>query len=93
MLIHRERLSLQREPFEQSDGVLQVRQRRLDSSKKIAVAQALYNAGTYSINDIRQTLGISPTILYPRSTSHPERRRSEAAQRCDPAPTQRGECH
>ncbi len=40
------------------------RPRKLDSPRKVAMAQALYNEGTHSINDICQTLGVSRATLY-----------------------------
>ena len=40
------------------------RPKKLDTPKKIAMAQALYDAGTHSINDICQTLGVSRATLY-----------------------------
>jgi DNA invertase Pin-like site-specific DNA recombinase len=40
------------------------RPKKLDSERKIKMAQALYDAGTHSIDDICQTLGISRATLY-----------------------------
>jgi DNA invertase Pin-like site-specific DNA recombinase len=40
------------------------RPRKLDSPRKVAMAQALYNEETHSINDICQTLGVSRATLY-----------------------------
>jgi len=40
------------------------RPKKLDTPKKIAMAQSLYNEGAHSINDICQTLGISRSTLY-----------------------------
>lgn len=40
------------------------RPKKLDSPRKVAMAQALYNEGSHSINDICQTLGISRATLY-----------------------------
>lgn len=40
------------------------RPKKLDSPKKVAMAQALYDQGTHSINDICQTLGVSRATLY-----------------------------
>jgi DNA invertase Pin-like site-specific DNA recombinase len=40
------------------------RPKKLDTPKKIAMAQALYDAGGHSIDDICQTLGISRATLY-----------------------------
>jgi DNA invertase Pin-like site-specific DNA recombinase len=42
------------------------RPRKLDSPRKVAMAQALYlyNEGTHSINDICQTMGVSWATLY-----------------------------
>jgi len=40
------------------------RPKKLNTPTKIAMAQALYNDGTHSINDICQTLGISRATLY-----------------------------
>jgi DNA invertase Pin-like site-specific DNA recombinase len=48
------------------------RPKKLDTPKKIAMAQSLYNEGTHSINDICQMVGVSRATLYrvirPRST-------------------------
>ena len=40
------------------------RPKKLDTPKKIAMAQSLYNEGTHSIDDICQTLGVSRATLY-----------------------------
>lgn len=40
------------------------RPKRLNTTQKIAMAQALYNDGTHSIDDICQTLGVSRATLY-----------------------------
>ena len=40
------------------------RPKKLDTPKKIAMAQALYDAGEHSIDDICQTLGVSRATLY-----------------------------
>lgn len=40
------------------------RPKKLDSAKKVAMAQALYDQGTHSIADICQMLGISRATLY-----------------------------
>ena len=40
------------------------RPKKLDSAKKVAMAQALYDQGTHSISDICQMLGISRATLY-----------------------------
>jgi DNA invertase Pin-like site-specific DNA recombinase len=40
------------------------RPRKLDSARKLAMAQALYQDGTHSIADICQTLGVSRATLY-----------------------------
>ena len=40
------------------------RPKKLDTAKKIAMAQALYDAGEHSIHDICQTLGVSRATLY-----------------------------
>lgn len=40
------------------------RPKKLDSSKKVAMAQALCDQGTHSIADICQMLGVSRATLY-----------------------------
>ena len=40
------------------------RPKKLDTPKKVAMAQALYDAGEHSIDDICQTLGVSRATLY-----------------------------
>ena len=40
------------------------RPKKLDTPKKIAMAQSLYDEGKHSINDICQTLGVSRATLY-----------------------------
>ena len=40
------------------------RPKKLDTPKKVAMAQALYDQGTHSIDDICQTLGVSRATLY-----------------------------
>jgi DNA invertase Pin-like site-specific DNA recombinase len=40
------------------------RPKKLDTARKLAMAQALYDDGTHSIKDICQTLGISRATLY-----------------------------
>ena len=40
------------------------RPKKLDTPKKIAMAQSLYNEGTHSINDICQMVGVSRATLY-----------------------------
>lgn len=40
------------------------RPKKLDTARKLAMAQALYDDGTHSIADICQTLGISRATLY-----------------------------
>lgn len=40
------------------------RPKKLDTSRKIAMAQALYDDGRHSIADICQTLGVSRATLY-----------------------------
>jgi DNA invertase Pin-like site-specific DNA recombinase len=40
------------------------RPEKLNNPKQIAMAQALYDAGTHSIADICQTLGVSRATLY-----------------------------
>ena len=40
------------------------RPKKLDSPRKVAMAQALYNEGTHSISDICQMLGVSRATLY-----------------------------
>ena len=40
------------------------RPRKLDTPKKIAMAQSLYNEGTHSIDDICQMVGVSRATLY-----------------------------
>ena len=42
--------------------------RKLASAQKLAMARALYNDGTYSIEDICQTLGILRATLYRATT-------------------------
>ena len=48
------------------------RPRKLDTERKIKMAQSLYNEGTHSIDDICQMLGISRATLYRAITPHAE---------------------